>query len=455
LDRGVNQHLSASELAKLAEAVRQRGPSIARAEDVDPHLAVCPACRDQFEEHVLLDRELAKLKSSEPALHQADCPDSALWREIAAGVTPPKQALAHIQHASRCDHCGPLLSEAVAEVADLNQATSEADRAQIALLASGHPEWQRDIAERMAGTTRVGLSPVPWWKVWASVPLLAMAGAALAAVVAAASWITVHSRDSASAGQLLARAYTEQRTLEVRFGGAAYAPLRVQRGPEASFADRTPSLLKAEALIASQLPSHPTDPSWLQAKAKADLLEGKYDAAVESLRRALELSPDSPELMVDLASAHFQRAQSQDRPEDYGAAFEYLSKVLAKQPDDPVALFNRAIVAEHQFLYHQALDDWEHYLRVDARSQWADEARNGAERVRTKLKEHDASQAAPLLSPAQLVDAGVDPNRRSAVDERIEDYLHDAVRLWLPSAYPEKAPQADPAARQALFFWRT
>ena len=73
--------------------------------------------------------------------------------------------------------------------------------------------------------------------------------------------------------------------------------------------------------------------------------------------------------------------------------------------------------------------------------------------MRTKLKEHDASQAAPLLSPAQLVDAGVDPNRPAAVDGRIEEYLHDAVRLWLPRAYPETASKADPAARQAPFFF--
>lgn len=451
MDRAVNQHLSATELAELAEAVRQRGPSIAKAEDVNPHFAVCPACRDRFEQHVLLDRRLEKLKSSEPALHQADCPDSTLWREIAAGVTPPEQALSHIQHASRCDHCGPLLREAVAEVTGLHEEATEAERAQIVMLASAQPEWQGEIAQRMAGTTRRDPSLAPWWKVWASVPRVAMAGAALAAVVAAASWIAIRARDSASAGQLLARAYTEHRTLQVRFGGAAYAPLRVQRGPDASFANRAPSLLKAEALIASELPSHPTDPSWLQAKGRADLLEGKYDAAVESLRKALELSPDAPEFMVDLASAYFQRAQSEDRPQDYGAAFEYLSKVLAQHPDDPVALFNRAIVSEHQFLYHQALDDWEHYLRVDARSQWADEARSHAGAVRTKLKEHE-SRATPLMTPAQLVDAGVAPDRRSAVDERIEEYLHDAVRLWLPRAYPEAASNADPAARQALFF---
>lgn len=450
MQREVSEHLSATELADLAEAVRQRGPSLPRAEDITPHLAVCPSCRERFEEHVRLDRQLEALRSSEPALHQTDCPAPALWREIAAGVMPPEQALAHVHHASRCDHCGPLLSEAVTEVRDLNQPTSEAERAEIATLASAQPHWQRDIVERIAGLTRVDSSP-QWWRPWASVPRLAMAGAALAAVVGAAYWIALESRHPDSAGQLLARAYSEQRTLEVRFAGAPYAPLRVQRGPEASFADRTPSLLKAEALIASQLPSHPTDPSLLQAKGQADLLEGKYDAAVESLRRALELSPDSPEAMVDLGSAYFQRAQTENRPEDYGAAFEYLSKVLAQRPDDPVALFNRAIVSEHQFLYHQALDDWEHYLRVDAGSEWADEARSHADAVRSQLDKHK-SQATPLMTPEQLVDAAGDPNRRSAVEKRVEEYLHDAVHLWLLRAYPETASQADPAARQALFF---
>ena len=127
MDGGINKHLSAAELAKLAEAVRQRGPSIPRTEDLNPHLAICPACREHFEEHVFLDRQLAQLKSSEPVLHQGDCPDSALWLEIAAGVTPPKQGLAHIHHASFCDHCGPLLREAVAEVANLNTATTEVE----------------------------------------------------------------------------------------------------------------------------------------------------------------------------------------------------------------------------------------------------------------------------------------------------------------------------------------
>jgi CHAT domain-containing protein len=291
-----------------------------------------------------------------------------------------------------------------------------------------------------------------------------MAGAFLLAIVAAGSWVVIHRIDinnatrnqPAAAGKLLARAYTEKRTLELRIAGADYAPLRASRGPAASFTSRPEPLLKAEALIASQLESHPSDPSWLQAKAQADVLEGKYDAAVEALRRALELEPHSPALLTDLATAYFQRAQQEDRKDDLGAACEYLSQALRLRPDDPVALFNRAIVAEHQFLYHQALDDWDRYLQVDPRSDWTGEAREAADRLRTKLKDHDASQVAPLLSPAQIATAadaalGYDPNLRSTVDARIEEYLSGAVRSWLPQAYPEKGA-GDPAAQRALFF---
>ena len=206
--------------------------------------------------------------------------------------------------------------------------------------------------------------------------------------------------------------------------------------------------------------SHPSDPAWLRAKAQADVLEGKYKAAVEALQHALQLDPGSPTLLTDLATADFQRALEEDRQEDFGAAFEYLSQTLKQHPDDPVALFNRAIVSEHQFLYQQALDDWDHYLRIDSTSQWAGEARTRANAVREKLNHHQ-SYATPLLSPAQVaakLTAGA--NLASEVDPRIEEYLHEAVTSWLPQAFPEAGSNQatvspDPSAGKALFFWRT
>ena len=452
MERNPNEHIGTTELAKLLEESRRRAESLLDAPDAHPHLAACLTCREQFEELALLDRQLKNMRPAESALRQGDCPGSGVWREIAGGVTPPDETLAYVEHASRCDYCGPLLHGAVAKLTDLNGEITEAERKRIATLESASAEWQQRLAQRITGTPHSGPDRR---RGWLAVPRLAMAGASLLAVVGVGSWVVVHLNDNrnqpAAADRLLARAYTEKRTLELRIAGADYAPLRVSRGPAASFTSRPAALLEAEALIASQLQSHPSDPSWLQAKAQADVLEGKYDAAVEALRRALELEPHSPALLTDLATAYFQRAQQEDRKEDFGAAYEYLSQALRLRPDDPVALFNRAIVAEHQFLYHQALADWDRYLQVDPRSDWAGEARDAAERVRTRLKEHDASQAAPLLSPAQIAASADDPNLRSTVDARIEEYLSGAVRSWLPQAYPEKGA-ADPSAQRALFF---
>lgn len=461
MEENHNGHIGDAELAKLLEESRQGTEAVLDAADVHPHLAACPTCREQFEGLALLDRQLKSLRPAKSALRQGDCLDPAMWRAIAGGLTPPDRTLGSIEHASRCDHCGPLLRGAIAELTDLNREITEAERKQIATLESARAEWQQRLAQRIAGTPHSGpdRESTPWWQRWLAVPRLATAGAALLAVVGVGSWVVVHRNDNrnqpAAADRLLAHAYTEKRTVELRMAGAGYAPLRVSRGPTASFISRPAALLKAEALIASQLESHPSDPSWLQAKAQADLLEGKCDAAVEALRRALELDPASPALLTDLATAYFQRAQQEDRKEDFGAAYEYLSQALKLRPDDPVALFNRAIVAEHEFLYQQALDDWEHYLRLDPGSQWSEEARNRANAVREKLKEH-GSNATPLLSPAQLAamatSASPSTSLGAEVDPRIEEYLHQAVLSWLPQAFPEAKAEADPSVSQALFF---
>ena len=83
--------------------------------------------------------------------------------------------------------------------------------------------------------------------------------------------------------------------------------------------------------------------------------------------------------------------------------------------------------------------------------QWADEARNRADAVREKLKEH-ASQVTPLLSPARVSSRAADPSLASEADPRIEEYLHEAVRSWLPQAFPEAKAAADPTPGRRFFF---
>jgi len=460
LESEANEHMGAEELARLLEESRVHGEGALNAVALTPHLVDCESCREQFEELSSLDRQLKNMRPAKVEQRAGECPDATVWREIAGSPTPAEQTLAYLEHASRCDHCGPLLREAVTELIDLQGELSDAERRHIATLESSRVEWQQRLAQRISGTLssapeRKAATDRSWWQAW-RVPRLAMAGVSLLAVVGVGSWVIMQRRSQPAAADLLARAYTQKRTMELRIAGAGYAPLRVSRGPAASFTSRPAALLKAEALIASQLDSHPSDPGWLQSQAQADLLEGKYDAAVEALRHALELEPHSPAILTDLATAYFQRAQQEDRKEDFGAAYEYLSQTLRLRPDDPVALFNRAIVAERQFLYQQALEDWEHYRRVDPGSPWVEEARNRADAVREKLKQH-SSVAPALLTPAEVaaLAASDSPDstasQRSNVDDRIEEYLHEAVRSWLPQAFGLKS-SSDPGAARALFF---
>ncbi|MBI1740145.1 MAG: CHAT domain-containing protein [Candidatus Koribacter versatilis] len=391
-----------------------------------------------------MDRQFGISGSGQGSTRQPECPEPFVWYEIAGGTITPEQAQEYFQHVSGCNHCGALLQQAVS---DLNEETTDSETNQIAALESARLEWQRRLARQITGRITSDDAPVSWWLRWRTVPRLALVTTGLVVVAIGGYRIGFQQSQMQLAEKLLARAYTEQRTVPLRMAGAEYAPLGegVQRGSESSFLGRPETLLKAEPLIAEQLASHPSDPRWLQAKARADLLEGKYEGAVESLRRALQLAPKSPEILTDLATAYFQR-------KDYGAAFESLSQVLAQRPDDPVALFNRAIVAEQLHLYRQALDDAERYLQVDPHSQWAVEASARVDSIRAKLKEHDQSHAMPLLSPAQLVMSAGNPSHVSGIDQRIEEYLHDAVSSWLPRAYPETASAADPSAKQALFF---
>jgi CHAT domain-containing protein/cytochrome c-type biogenesis protein CcmH/NrfG len=448
LDENLQGHLGTAELARLLEQSRFREDLATPTADLDPHLAVCMSCREQLQELVLFDRKLKSANRPVAPAPQPDCPVPATWREVAGGLTPPLQTLGYIEHASRCNSCGPLLRQAIVDLNGLSQGLSEAEKKYIATLESSNLEWRQRLACQITGTLPSDRKSTMGWR-WLGAPRLAIAGVSLLGIIIAASWVLVRRNQPPNAERLLARAYTETRTLELRMAGANYAPLRISRGPQASFASRSPALLKAEALIATQLQSHPSDPAWLQAKAQADLLEGKYDAAVEALRRALELEPHSPSVLTDLATAYFQRAQQEDKKDDFGAAYELLSQALRLRPDDPVALFNRAIVAEHQFLYQQALDDWDHYLRVDPASRWEEEARNHANSVREIIKQH-GSKATPLLSPAAVIVASAGTG--GEIDERVEEYLHEAVVSWLPQAFPEAHAMANSDAPKALFF---
>jgi CHAT domain-containing protein/tetratricopeptide (TPR) repeat protein len=439
LTRPSEKHLDDSEMDALVSPPKRAPGSGQISEpllrEARRHLDSCQDCSRKVQMHESVQGELSRLAKQGKVPPSPDCPGDVNWLEVAAGLLPETKTREFMQHASQCGHCGPLLRSAADALSDGATANEEE---LLAGLGSAQSQWQRNMAGELRKHVhaRQRKPERSGWQGLFSWPRPAFAVVAIAVAIAA-GWLGLRLLIPPSAEQLLARAYAEHRTLEVRIPGAKYAPMRVERGTSASNLDKSPSLLKAEALIGENLSKHPNDPSWLQARARADLLDGNYESAITSLQRALEAEPDSPSLLTDLGSAYFLRAESADRPIDYGNAIESLGKVLSKDPDEPVALFNHALACGRMFLYTQAVNDWEHYLRVDPQSEWSDDARKHLAAIKQKLEQHEKTQAEPLLMPSEIArGSSDDPALRARINGHIEAYLSLAVTEWLPKAFP-------------------
>jgi CHAT domain-containing protein/tetratricopeptide (TPR) repeat protein len=456
------EHLSPDQIERLAgiDPITAAGTAhVELDEDARRHLVGCEACQKLVSVHGEFDRRLRELGEARTEDRSSNCPTESELRELACGVLAAGRMEQVLEHVTTCSFCAPLLRQAVADFDD--SATPE-EQALLAGLQSATKPWQQSVAARLNRESDISACPqnfgaarsVPWHRVFLS-PRWLLGAATLAILASAAFWF-VQGRPDKLANRLTVQAYTERRTLELRLPGAAYAPIQVNRGAEASALDVPQSLLDLKALVARNLRKHPTDPAWLQAKARADLLEWDYTSAIKELTRALAAQPDSPSLKADLAAAYFEQAKSLDRAIDYGSAIELLSQALAKNPRDPVILFNRALTYEQVPMLHEALADWEHYLELDPNGAWSAEARQHAEAIRQKLLLHDQSLAAPLLEIPAFV-AAINPSDESTwtpVDARIEEYLDVSIQSWMPKAFPLRTSEVGPnerlSARRAL-----
>jgi len=263
----------------------------------------------------------------------------------------------------------------------------------------------------------------------------------------------VHQNLALSPDKLLARAYTEQRVLELRLTPGLHSPISRQRGQQTAGMNRPTSLLEGEAAIARGLRNSPDDGSLLAARGQANLQEWSYEAAITDMQEALDTQPKSAAVLDGLATAYFERAEAEDRFNDYGTAFELQSRALQLTPDNPMILFNRAITAARLYLFKQSIEDWQRYLSLDPSGEWSDEARQRLSEVRGLVDAHDRRTKAALLTPTEFIRTVdlLDAKSWEIVEPRIEDYLSVAITDWLPAAFPVDGKQPTyPDTRQAL-----
>lgn len=402
-------------------------PDAAR-QQITRHLTECAICRRVIL-GIVMDNEGKFLKARGQSRVSPGCPESHEWTRLAAGIVSEDRARALLGHAAGCDFCGVLLKEAQEIVCE--DLTSE-ELEQISKLPLADAAARRQLADRMTVQSTAHLVRVAQpvairsrSKLWR--PVLAVAAVVLVVIGA---WFVRTLLQRESSALLLAQAYTQERTFELRVDGAAHAPVRLERGPARSRLERPAALIEAEARIARDLQARPDDLNVLAVRGRAELLEWQYEAAARTFEDILSRNPDNVGVLVDLATAHFQRAEAEQQPSEYGAAVEALSHALEIQKDNAVALFNRAIAYEKLMAFGEARRDWERFLQIEKDPAWLTEAN---ERLDSLKKKVAAATPDPVIEdPSHFV---VAIEKQAPADASwTEQYLDVASSKWLPDA---------------------
>jgi hypothetical protein len=373
------------------------------------HLRECRLCRGRYEHFLTLQKKIDHLRDSrrEPVLDLGPCPSVQVWARVAAGSLFGNEASPLITHAAKCSDCAELLEAALADVEEELSGGAEAHH-----LAA--PD--REIIERYAAQLQISAHPprTTWRR-----PTVYIIGGIAAAVIVVIG-ITLFVRAGPwRADRLLAQAFTERRTIAMRFPGAAYSPLRQQRSAEGSEEPRP--LIEAELAISSS-PPHESNAKWLEIEGRVAFLRWDFDKAINAFERAQSLSNSDrllqTALMADLGMAYFERGEAETRGVDYSASAEQLSKAIALLPSSSLLRFNRAIAYERLYLYSQAFEDWKDAIRLEPNGGWAEEARSHLAAIEEKRRSE-----INLYTPRAYLD------RRADLGPEFE--LRPATESWM------------------------
>ncbi len=362
------KHLTADEVAGL---IGFDGPGTIPEERAE-HVRLCDICRRTVAMHQEEDNRLRRLAGGPRGIHGVNCPAPADWASLAAGLLKAERRDELLSHASDCDACGATL-HAVME--DFSGDLTETESRELESLGSSQPEWRRKLAWRMAEGSRERPAPIRRW----------MGIAASVLVAVGAGWFGWNQWKPRDPARLIASAYTEQRPFEYRVPGAAYAPVRQQRGVTSSF-ERPQALNDAISKIGGELKKNPEDVKWMDLRARAEMMGRDPEAALATLQHALERKPDDADLLADIGAAYALRGDDGSRAVDYGYAIDYLNRSIQKKPNSPEAVFNLAIVYERMNSYDLAIGEWQQYLKLDPAGAWRNDAQRHLAELEQKKK---------------------------------------------------------------------
>ena len=340
--------------------------------------------------------------TSTSVLDGVQCPQPDAWLPLLGGdVNPADDANLDVllAHAAECGKCAAHLRMLTAE-------PSEEEAMELAGLVSASPEWQGKLAAELARTPRQTLRLMEFSRPRKTSRIYLWSGSAIAATLLIGAVTFFWWQRANSPEKMLAEAYSQSRTYDLRMPGAGYSAVTNEthlRGGGAGHEEtghESSRLLDARARIERQLENAPEDPHWLELEARADIQEEKFDPAIEILDRLLTKEPVTAGLLVDDASAYFERGSLTGSEDDRAKALENLRRADEMAPDDPLVLFNEAVVLEDRGQAMNAVETWNRYLKFERDPRWLAEGRARLEALEQKLIQQKTRQGRMGQHPA-------------------------------------------------------
>ena len=308
----------------------------------------------------------------------ASCPETEEFFSVMEGFSSESRRLEVLNHASLCVHCAKLLQQAI-YINDLDLSTDDPELE--SLTSSLTPEWQDALASRLSLTPTLKKTQ-SGRKDFAMIWTLLASAATL--VLAATLGIWWQARNAPS--RLLADSYSTQRTFDMRMPGASFAFISPSGHTRGSASQNLPeSFTRAQARIEEKLGAHPSDVTLLQLQARAQYMQGNFSPAIAILDSLLTKGSSSTSILLDDATAYYQRGLISGSANDLNTALDDLRRADELNPTDPVILFNEAIVLEDCKEYMNAVETWNRYMQFEKDPQWRAEGQKRLKALETKL----------------------------------------------------------------------
>lgn len=164
-----------------------------------------------------------------------------------------------------------------------------------------------------------------------------------------------------------------------------------------------------------------------------------YDEAVRAYGKVLELQPDAPNVMAELAQALFLRAGNTITPE----VRRYTNDALQLDPNMPTALGLAGIDAFQSGRYTDAIDSWKKAVaQLDPSSSASQVLSEGIARAQLALEQHGGNRVTSSTEDTETKAAAVSLRARVTLGEDVTAEPGDTVFVYARAWQGPKMPLA-------------